>query len=250
MNTPFTPPGGPFEGRPHGGPFGFGFSPVDRRAIHEQRRAARREFRDAIHEHTSGGDGPFDGGFRGGFGPGFGRGFGGPGFGPGFGGPGFGRGGRGPRGGGRGRGRGRRGDVRAAILTLLAERPMHGYEMIQEIAERSQDLWKPSPGSVYPTLQLLVDEDLIAGTESDGNKKLFELTEAGRAVAEKIETPPWEEITEGADPGHANLRSAVGQLMGAVAQSAHAASAEQQQRIVDIVNNARREIYGILGESE
>jgi DNA-binding PadR family transcriptional regulator len=127
---------------------------------------------------------------------------------------------------------------------------MHGYEMIQEIAERSQDLWKPSPGSVYPTLQLLVDEDLIAGTESDGNKKLFELTEAGRAVAEKIETPPWEEITEGADPGHANLRSAVGQLMGAVAQSAHAASAEQQQRIVDIVNNARREIYGILGESE
>jgi DNA-binding PadR family transcriptional regulator len=127
---------------------------------------------------------------------------------------------------------------------------MHGYEMIQEIAERSQDLWKPSPGSVYPTLQLLVDEDLIAGTASDGNKKLFELTETGRAVAEKIETPPWEEITEGADPGHANLRSAVGQLMGAVAQSAHAASTEQQQRIVDIVNNARREIYGILGESE
>ena len=249
MNTPFTPPNDPFEGRPHGVGFGFGFSPVDRRAIHEQRRAARREFRDALHEHASGTDGPFDGGFRG-FGPGFGRGFGGPGFGPGFGGPGFGRGGRGPRGGGRGRGRGRRGDVRAAILTLLAERPMHGYEMIQEIAERSQDLWKPSPGSVYPTLQLLVDEDLIAGTESDGNKKLFELTETGRAVAEKIETPPWEEITEGADPGHANLRSAVGQLMGAVAQSAHAASSEQQQRIVDIVNSARREIYGILGESE
>ena len=91
----------------------------------------------------------------------------------------------------------KRGDVRAAILTLLAERPMHGYEMIQEIAERSQDLWRPSPGSVYPTLQLLVDEGLIAGTESEGSKKLFELTEDGRAAAEKIETPPWEEITEG-----------------------------------------------------
>ena len=63
------------------------------------------------------------------------------------------------------RGRGRRGDVRAAILKLLAERPMHGYEMIQEIAERSQNLWRPSPGSVYPTLQLLVDEGLIVATE-------------------------------------------------------------------------------------
>ena len=110
--------------------------------------------------------------------------------------------------------------MRAAILKLLVERPMHGYEMIQEIAERSQDLWKPSPGSVYPTLQLLVDEDLIVGTESDGSKKLFELTDAGRAAAEKIETAPWDEITEGADPGAVNLRSAVGQLMGAVAQSA------------------------------
>ena len=239
MNTPFTPPSGPFEGRPHGGPFGFGFAPADRRALHEQHRAARRGFREAIREQHDGG--PFE---PGGFGPGFGRAFGGPGFG---GGPSF---GRGPRGGGRGRGRGRRGDVRAAILTLLAERPMHGYEMIQEIAERSQDLWKPSPGSVYPTLQLLVDEDLIVGTESDGSKKLFELTDAGRAVAEKIETPPWEEITQDADPGHANLRGAVGQLMGAVAQSAHAATPEQQKRIADIVNNARKEIYGILGETE
>ena len=127
---------------------------------------------------------------------------------------------------------------------------MHGYEMIQEIAERSQDLWRPSPGSVYPTLQLLVDEGLIVATETEGSKKLFELTEVGRAAAEKIETPPWEEIAEDVDPGHASLRSAVAQLMGAVAQSAYTANEEQQQRIVDIVNNARREIYHILGESE
>ena len=97
--------------------------------------------------------------------------------------------------------------------------------MIQEIAERTQNLWRPSPGSVYPTLQLLVDEGLIVATESEGSKKLFELTDDGRAAAEKIETPPWEEIAEGADPGHVNLRSAVGQLMGAVAQSAHTANA-------------------------
>jgi DNA-binding PadR family transcriptional regulator len=127
---------------------------------------------------------------------------------------------------------------------------MHGYEMIQEIAERSQNLWKPSPGSVYPTLQLLVDEGLLVARESEGSKKLFELTDEGRAAADKIETPPWEEIAEGVEPGHVNLRSAVGQLMGAVAQSAHTANEEQQDRILGIVNNARREIYQILGESE
>jgi len=127
---------------------------------------------------------------------------------------------------------------------------MHGYEMIREINDRTDGVWKPSPGSVYPTLQLLVDEGLIVEAETDGSKKLFALTETGRAAAEKLETPPWEEITEGIGPGHANLRAAAGQLFGAVAQSAHAASPEQQQRIVDIVNNARREIYQILGETE
>jgi DNA-binding PadR family transcriptional regulator len=127
---------------------------------------------------------------------------------------------------------------------------MHGYEMIQEIGERSNGLWRPSPGSVYPTLQLLVDESLIVATESEGSKKLFELTDQGRAAAAKTETPPWEEIADGVDPGHVNLRSAAGQLFGAVAQSAYTASPEQQQRIVDIVNNARRDIYNVLGETE
>ena len=234
MNTPFTPPQGPFEGRGFGFGFGPAFGPENRRTLHEQRRQARREFRDHVREHRG------DAGFGAGFGPGFGPG----GFGPGFG---FGPGRGGRRGGPRG-GRGRRGDVRAAILKLLTDRPMHGYEMIQEINERSQQLWKPSPGSVYPTLQLLVDEGLLVATETEGSKKLFELTEEGRAAAEKIETAPWDEITEGADPGAVSLRAAVGQLMGAVAQSAHAASAEQRQRIIDIVNNARRDIYSILGE--
>lgn len=244
MNNPFPHVEGEFPGGP--GAQGFGFHPHARRALHEQRRQARREFRDYVRGHDAGHDGPFGPGFGPGFVPGFGRGFGPGGFGFGF--------GPGPRGRGRGRGghgrRGRRGDVRAAILVLLAERPMHGYEMIQEIAERSQDLWRPSPGSVYPTLQLLVDEGLITGTETEGSKKLFELTEVGKAAAEKVETPPWDEIAEGVDPAHLNLRAAVGQLFGAVAQSAHAASAEQQQRIIEIVNNARREIYTILGEDD
>jgi DNA-binding PadR family transcriptional regulator len=236
MTSPFTPPG-------------FGFTPGDRRALHQQRRQARRELRDHLrerhHDHIAEYGGP---GVEGNFGFGPGRG----GFEFGFdprGGFGFGPGGPRGRGRGRGHGRGRRGDVRAAILKLLADRPMHGYEMIQEIAERSQNLWRPSPGSVYPTLQLLVDEGLIAATEQEGSKKLFELTADGRAAAEKIETPPWDEIAEGVDPAHVTLRTAVAQLMGAVAQSAYAADPEQQQRIVDVVNNARREIYGILGES-
>jgi DNA-binding PadR family transcriptional regulator len=240
MNNPFEA-GHPHVGAPFaGGPGGFGFAPQDRRALHEQRKQARREFRDFVRGNDAGHDGPF--------GPGFGRGFG-RGFGPGGFGPGFGPAGRGGRRGGPGR-RGRRGDVRAAILVLLAERPMHGYEIIQEVAERSQDLWKPSPGSVYPTLQLLVDEGLIVGTETEGSKKLFQLTDAGKEAAEKVATPPWDEIADGVDPAHLNLRAAVGQLFGAVAQSAHAASTEQQQRIIEIVNNARREIYTILGEDD
>ncbi len=88
------------------------------------------------------------------------------------------------------------------------------------------------------------------GTESDGSKRLFELTDDGRAAAEKVETPPWEEIAEGVDPGQVTLHTALSQLMGAVAQSAHTATDEQQGRIVDIVNNARREVYNILGETE
>lgn len=221
MDTPFTPPGLPFGF----GPTAFGPTGFDR-------RHGRREFRDHVRAQAAGQQGPF--------GPGFGRGFG-PGFGFGPGGP-RGRGGRGPR------GRGRRGDVRAAILTLLTERPMHGYEMTQEIAARSNDLWKPSPGSVYPTLQLLVDEGLITPTESEGSKKTFELTAEGRTAAAAIETAPWDEIAEDADPNAVNLRAALGQLFGAVGQAAHAASSDQQQRILDIVNTARREIYQILGE--
>jgi DNA-binding PadR family transcriptional regulator len=240
MTNPFTPPPGGF---------GLGFGPGDRRAFHQQRRQARREFREHLRDHVREHDGGPGFEANAGFGPGRGFEFG---FDPrgGFG-FGFGPGARGSRRGGRGRGK--RGDVRAAILKLLAERPMHGYEMIQEIGERTQNLWRPSPGSVYPTLQLLVDEGLLVARESEGSKKLFELTDDGRAAAEKIETPPWEEIAAGwkdEAPGHINLRSAVAQLMGAVAQSAYATSPEQQERIVDIINNARREIYGILGESD
>src|ERR1700760_4080789 len=96
---------------------------------------------------------------------------------------------------GRGRGgpRARRGDVRAAVLALLAERPMHGYEMIKEIEERTDGAWVPSAGSIYPTLQLLEDEGLIRGKDSDG-KRRFTLTDTGRAEQEQKaeEVAPWD----------------------------------------------------------
>jgi DNA-binding PadR family transcriptional regulator len=141
--------------------------------------------------------------------------------------------------------------VRAAILALLAERPMHGYEMIQEITERSGQFWRPSPGSVYPTLQLLADEGLVTSIEGSGGKRRFELTDEGRATAEKhAATPPWDEIAQDVDPQDVNLRNAIGQLMGATMQVANAATESQKQRAVEVLNTARREVYAILGEVE
>lgn len=83
-----------------------------------------------------------------------------------------------------------------------------------------------------------------------GSKRLFELTDQGRVAAEKIATPPWQEIADGIDPERVKLRTAIDRLFAAVAQAADAATAEQQQRIVDVVNNTRREVYGILGEAD
>ena len=104
---------------------------------------------------------------------------------------------------GRGRGgpRARRGDVRAAALALLAERPMHGYEMIKEIEERTEGAWTPSAGSIYPTLQLLEDEGLISGQEIEG-KRRFTLTDSGRAEQESRsgEQTPWDAVRAGAAP--------------------------------------------------
>ncbi|WP_033437644.1 PadR family transcriptional regulator [Saccharothrix sp. NRRL B-16314] len=185
-------------------------------------------------------------GFGGGFGGGFGRG-GGPFPGPpmppeppGF--PGHGR--------GRGRGgRQRKGNVRAAVLTLLAERPMHGYEMIQEISGRTDGLWRPSPGSVYPTLQMLADEGLVASTDEAGGKKLFTLTETGQSEAAKLQgVPPWQQVTDDLDVHAAKLRTAARHLGAAMQQMAHAGTREQQARAVEVLSEARRKLYAILGE--
>src|SRR5262245_44023429 len=106
-----------------------------------------------------------------------------------------------------------RGDIRAAILALLAEEPKHGYQIIREIADRSEGAWTPSPGSVYPTLQQLTDEGLVRSSETDG-KRVYELTDQGRAQAESRQGPlPWEEAAQGADDELAALRDLVFQVM-------------------------------------
>ncbi|TGN72849.1 PadR family transcriptional regulator [Streptomyces bauhiniae] len=183
-------------------------------------------------------------GERGAFGP-FGP--GGPGFGgPMFGGPGF----RGGPGRGGPRGRARRGDVRASILALLKDRPMHGYEMIQEIAERSGGAWKPSPGSVYPTLQLLEDEGLIA-SESEGGKKLFALTEAGRTAAEEGPDAPWEEASRGVDwEALSEIRQAGSGLMEAFGQVWKTGTKEQRDKALAVLNDARKKLYLILADED
>ncbi|MCH0559054.1 PadR family transcriptional regulator [Streptomyces sp. MUM 16J] len=188
------------------------------------------------------GPGGFDG-RRAAFGP-FGP--GGPG-GPGFG-PGFGPGPWGPRGRGGLRGRARRGDVRASILALLKDRPMHGYEMIQEIAERSGGAWKPSPGSVYPTLQLLEDEGLIV-SESEGGKKLFSLTKSGRGAADEGPDAPWEEASRGVDwEALGEIRQAGFGLMEAFGQVWKTGSKEQREKALSVINDARKKLYLILAD--
>ncbi|MFC9595916.1 PadR family transcriptional regulator [Streptomyces sp. NPDC056944] len=169
-------------------------------------------------------------------------------FGPGYGGGPFGGGPFGGRGRGGGRGRARRGDVRASILALLKDRPMHGYEMIREIGERSDGAWKPSPGSVYPTLQMLEDEGLITSA-SEGGKKLFTLTESGRAEAEEGPDAPWEEAGRGVDWDAVNeIRQAGFGLMEAFGQVWKTGSAEQRQKAVTVINEARKKLYLILAD--
>jgi DNA-binding PadR family transcriptional regulator len=141
-----------------------------------------------------------------------------------------------------------RGDVRAAVLALLAERPMHGYQIIQEIEDRSGGAWKPSPGSVYPTLQLLADEGLIVAEEANG-RKTYALTEGGRAEAAAAadRQAPWLASSE-REGGFAALPKAGMELAQAAAQVGRTGSPEQVQQAVAALDEARRRLYSILAQ--
>ena len=170
------------------------------------------------------GGGPFEFGMRGGpFGP-----------------PRF--GGRGPR--------VRRGDVRAAILDLLAEgQPWNGYQIIQEIGARTQGVWRPSAGSVYPALQQLEDEALIQAEAGEDRRRMYTLTEEGQAyVTEHADElrASWDAVTGSVDDAEVQLWHTVRQVMVAVSQVAQAGSAAQVQQAGKILADTRRALYRIL----
>ncbi|MGC3956215.1 MAG: PadR family transcriptional regulator [Propionicimonas sp.] len=187
-----------------------------------------------------------DGHRRGHHGP---RGFGGFGPGPGFG-PGFGPGPipGGPGGPGRRGGRNRRGQVRESILALLVDQPLNGYQMMQELDERTHGMWRPSPGAVYPALAQLEDEGLIESFDNDG-QKAFRLTDAGREAAERVEAP-WEAVNA-RFAGHSPqamkaLWEEFGGLGGAAKELTRSGTAEQVESAAAILADARRRIYGLL----
>jgi len=127
---------------------------------------------------------------------------------------------------------------------------MHGYEMIQELEARTGGVWRPSPGSVYPTLQLLEDEDLITGEEVEGRRR-FALTDAGRAEVERQDRQaPWEQVTAGVAPAAWSLRDAMGQIAQATWSVASAGSEAQQARALEILHDSRRRLYAILAEAD
>jgi len=143
-----------------------------------------------------------------------------------------------------------RGDVRIAILHLLAEEPMHGYQIIQEISDRTDGVWQPSPGSVYPTLQQLEDEGLVEADQREG-KNVFALTAEGTKAASALDAaPPWERMGSNADGELLSLREAGFQVGGAVMQVARAGSGDQVDRTIAILNDARKKIYQILAEDD
>jgi DNA-binding PadR family transcriptional regulator len=218
-----TSPRGPFGRGPRGPRFG---------SAREHHGAG---FPGRDHEHGGRGGRGFGPGSGG---PGFGGGFGGPGFGPGFG------GGFGP-----GRERRRRGDVRLAVLGLLGEGPQNGYAVIKTIAERTGGAWKPSPGSVYPTLQQLVDEELVVST-GDGRKTLFELTDAGRAEVEaKADeiAAAWESTPGVPDSQRAFVES-LRKAMGVLHMYRTTATEAQLTAATAKVDQLRRDLLQILAD--
>jgi DNA-binding PadR family transcriptional regulator len=177
------------------------------------------------HRHGPRGGGPF-----GGFGPG--------GFGPG-----------GPRGRGR---KARRGDIRTAALLLLNEEPRNGYQIMQEVEERSDGVWRPSPGSTYPALQQLEDEGLIRAQELDG-RKLFQLTDAGREyIKERGEDKPapWEQMSgDVSDQAH-ELGRLIREVASAFTQIVRSGSEAQMGEARKVLTATRKDLYRILADGD
>jgi DNA-binding PadR family transcriptional regulator len=158
-----------------------------------------------------------------------------------------------PGGGPRGRGRkARRGDIRTAALLLLAEEPRNGYQIMQEVEQRSDGVWRPSPGSVYPALAQLEDEGLISSQETDG-RKLFVLTEAGKAYVQErgSDTPaPWEQMSGDVSDEALDLRKLMRDVGFAFLQVMRTGSEAQMARAREVLVAVRRDLYRILADGD
>jgi len=146
----------------------------------------------------------------------------------------------------------RRGNVRAAILALLTEQPMHGYQMIQELSRRSGGSWTPSPGSIYPTLQMLEDEGLVTSHQSSDGKRLFDITDAGRAEAARAGwtgRPPWEHFTSGMGAPPVDLMMAVRDAAVGVAFVATQGTDEQRAQVVGLLADLREKLHSIAPDA-
>jgi len=148
-----------------------------------------------------------------------------------------------------GRGRAGRGDIRAAILALLSEQPMHGYQIMQELSERSGGAWRISPGSVYPTLSQLEDEELVQA-EQQGGKRVFSLTDAGKAEAAEGPSAPWQDVASDIPPAALELRDLMLQAGTAARQVVMAGSERQIGEAAEILRETRRRLYQLLAEDD
>jgi DNA-binding PadR family transcriptional regulator len=144
----------------------------------------------------------------------------------------------------------RRGDVRAALLVLLDEEPRNGYALMQEIERRTDGVWRPSPGSVYPALSQLEDEGLVKVEETDGRKS-YRLTDTGAAYVEENREDlgqPWQTVLEDSDESALDLRGLMFGIGGAVMQIVTGGNQAQIDQARDVLKNARRDLYKILAE--
>lgn len=149
--------------------------------------------------------------------------------------------------------RARRGDVRAAALALLAEEPLNGYQIIQQIAERSSGVWQPSPGSVYPALQQLEDEGLIRAESSEGGRRSYQLTDEGRAYADAHPAAlraPWDAVAGSAGGAALEMRKLIGQVAMAAFQVVSAGTDEQAGQARQQLVETRKALYRILAADD
>lgn len=140
----------------------------------------------------------------------------------------------------------RRGDIKYILLTLLAEQPQHGYELIKQLEARYGGFYRPSPGSVYPTLQLLEEGGYLTSEQIEG-KRVYTITDSGRQLL--ADRDPIDLIDrEDKSQQLMELKEAIADLGTAVMLVARSSNLERMSRVREMLNKVKREIYAILAE--